>query len=359
MNPAFRIFGECNSERFGVRSSKPFQIRQLEELDDDNIRTQKILEVGHPDIPPWFIPEVCICPKSVTKKDQPEEIRSKFLEHDSEHRNVKKLYTDSSKSQDGVGCAVVCDWESYIAKLPDSSSVFTAEATAIVNALELVHTKNFKSVIIYSDSSSVLEALKKFYPLHPLIQKAQEWLFHLSVRHKSVQFCWVPAHSGIQGNEVADREAKDATRCKFLIKKIPYCDMRRAIRIYVLNRWQQRWSSPLLGNNKKYKKIREKVSFWESGYNRNRRFEVVLTCLRIGHTRLTHKFILEGSSAPECDHCDGPLSVEHILVHCSRYDHLRRKYHLNGKNICEILNENVDIDNLMGYLQDAKIFNEI
>ena len=160
-NPTFEILTQCDAGRFGTRSSTPFQIRQLKELEDVNIQTQKILPFKYPSIPPWFTPDVHICTKQIKKKDHPEEeIKHKFLEHDIEHRNEKKIYTDGSKSEDGVGCAAVCEGESYIRKLPDFSSIFTAEATAIVDALELVHKKKFKSTVIYSDSKSALDALK-------------------------------------------------------------------------------------------------------------------------------------------------------------------------------------------------------
>ena len=306
-NPTFEIFNACNASKFGERSSKPFQIRQLEELEDDTVRTQKICESNYLNIPPWFIPDISICPKQIEKRDQPVvAVKSKFLEHDKVHKNEKKIYTDASKSKDGVGCAVVCGGESYIKKLPDSTSIFTAEATAVVEALSLIDRKKFKSSVVYSDSKSVLEALKKFNPSHPSIQKAQEWLFHLSVRHKSVKFCWIPGHVGIEGNEMADSEAKDAVRSNFLIKKVPHSDMKPVIKTYIQRKWQQRWTSPQLSTNKKYRGIRDHTGFWNSGFNSNRRFEIILTRLRIGHTRLTHNFILE---APM------PLSVSVVILY--------------------------------------------
>ena len=359
-NPTFEILTQSDSSRFRPRSSTPFQIRQLKELEDADIQHQKIMQVKHPAIPPWFTPEADICAKQIKKKDCPEEeIRHKFLEHDIVHRNEKKIYTDGSKSKDGVGCAVVCEGESYVKKLPDFSSIFTAEATAIADALELIQIKKFRSTVIYSDSKSVLDALKKFNPTHPLIQKAQEWLFYHSVRHRKIKFCWIPSHIGIEGNEVADREAKEAITCDFLTKKVPHLDMCPAIRTYILRKWQQRWMSPLLYTNRKYRGIKENISFWNSCCHSNRRFEVVLTRLRIGHTCLTHNYILEGSSAPVCAHCSVSLSVEHILVHCPQYDRLRSKHFLTGKPLSEILGECVDVDHLMSFLKAANVFNEM
>ena len=55
----------------------------------------------------------------------------------------------------------------------------------------------------------------------------------------------------------------------------------------------------------------------------------------------------------------GYLSVEHVLVHCSKFRNQRRKYHLEGKSIGAILDDDVDVGSLVGYLQDIKVFNII
>ena len=360
-NPCYKILEECDSRKFGVRSSKPFQIRQLEELDDLHIQRQKIQEVDHPKVPPWLVPEASCCPKNIIKKDHSEEeIKAQFLEHDLVHKDEEKIYTDGSKSEDGVGCAVVYDNSVYVAKLPDSASVFTAEMTAIVQALELACGSEAKQFVIYSDSKSALDSLSRFNTFHPLIQKAQEWLFSISSRYKSVRFCWVPAHVGIQGNEEADKEARIAASAEIInIKKVPHMDMKGPIRKYILRKWQERWESPLLANNKKYKAIRSDTQPWPSSFNSNRRVEVILSRLRIGHTRVTHNFILDGSSAPECAHCDRLLSVEHILVHCSRFSPQRLRYHLDGKSLREILDDDVDIGNLLDFLRDTNLLHQI
>ena len=109
-------------------------------------------------------------------------------------------------------------------------------------------------------------------------------------------------------------------------------------------------------NNKKYKKIRKTINHWPSSYHKNRQTEVKLSRLRIGHTRYTHQFILEGSSAPMCGRCVIPLSVEHVLVHCPMYDNQRRRYELFGKEIDQILGDEVDIPALTGFFNSIGIY---
>ena len=45
-----------------------------------------------------------------------------------------------------------------------------------------------------------------------------------------------------------------------------------------------------------------------------RREESVLTRIRIGHTHLTHCFLLRGEDPPQCIACDCHLTVKHIYL---------------------------------------------
>ena len=225
-----------------------------------------------------------MCDKPVTKNLSKEEVRSRFLEHDAVHLRQTKLYMDGSKSGNGVGCAVIHEDTAYISKLPDYASVFTAELTPVATALDQVYNNSDSNFVVYCDLRSTLEAIKKFNSSHPLVQKVQEWLFQISCRHKSVRFCWVPSHVRIHGNELADREAKYAAlSADITFDKLPPSDLKGPIRSYVLGKWQERWASPLLANNKKYKSIRSHITPWYSSFHSNRRIEVILTRLRIGH----------------------------------------------------------------------------
>ena len=66
------------------------------------------------------------------------------------------IYTDGSKQDEKVACAVISPNFTDSIRLPDNSSIFTAEAKAIDIALYHIRDQPEKQFIIYSDSLSVL-----------------------------------------------------------------------------------------------------------------------------------------------------------------------------------------------------------
>jgi len=63
---------------------------------------------------------------------------------------------------------------------------------------------------------------------------------------------------------------------------------------------------------------------WLTG-NLKRREELVLTRAHIGHTYLTHKYLLAGEEPPFCISCHQILTVEHIFLHCVEFDDIRNR----------------------------------
>ena len=62
--------------------------------------------------------------------------------------------------------------------------------------------------------------------------------------------------------------------------------------------------------------IRPTVGGYKQKTCLSRHDSVLLNRLLIGHTRLTHSYLLSGDDIPECGTCQCPLTVKHILVEC-------------------------------------------
>ena len=87
-------------------------------------------------------------------------LKSDFLEIRSKYKHHISIYTDGSKQDEKVSCAAIFSNLSDSIRLPDNSSIFTAEAKAIDIAFYHIRNQEEKQFIIFSDSLSVLKSLK-------------------------------------------------------------------------------------------------------------------------------------------------------------------------------------------------------
>ena len=196
--------------------------------------------------------------------------------------------------------------------MPDATSIFTAEAKALLSALEFISAYDFKNkFIIFTDSFSVLQSLQQSNPRNPVIKDILMKHHELSDR-KNIIYCWIPSHVGIPGNEYADKEVKLALNLPIKEQKNPFSDYKPCITKYIHSKWQQSWDT------KEFNKLRTiKPLIGDDYYSRPvRRDDVVLTRCRIGHSRLTHSYLLNREDQPECIGCYAPLTIKHILIDC-------------------------------------------
>ena len=96
-------------------------------------------------------------------------------------------------------------------RLPDNSTIFAAEATAITLALNYYQHMGpvHHDVIVYSDSMSCLQAIEGEDTENPFICHIMNLLLLLNDKGTHICFCWIPSHCGIDGNERVDQLAKE------------------------------------------------------------------------------------------------------------------------------------------------------
>ena len=187
---------------------------------------------------------------------------------------------------------------------------------------------------------------------HPFVYCILKLLLHIYNDEKSVVFCWIPSHVGIDGNERADAAAKHALGKEITVMKLPFIDVRQYIGKYITDLWQRGWDQEV---NNKLHFIKPNIGDWSSAYRSVRRDETILCRLRIGHTRLTHSFLMDRTDPPQCDICLCIITVEHILLHCTKYDAFRNDYFLCYITLHDIF-DNIDHNDIILFVKRAGLY---
>ena len=133
-------------------------------------------------------------------------------------------------------------------------------------------------------------------------------------------FCWIPRHLGIPRNDRSDSEAKKALKDTIAPTKIPYTDYKLVVNKTTFKKWQDHWDT--LTNNK-LRNIKPTIGEWNIKY-KNRREQVVLTRLHIGHTYITHHHLLEASESSICSPCKKRLTFKHILLEWVKFNQVQK-----------------------------------
>jgi len=146
---------------------------------------------------------------------------------------------------------------------------------------------------------------------------------HFANSGKTIILCWIPSHVNIRGNERADSAAKSALSFPITNMQLPACELMPSVSKFCLDEWQDIWDC-CEGN--KLHSIYPTVGIVKHSKNISRYDSVVLNRLRIGHSRLTHSYLLNDDDSPTCQSCGIPLTVKHILVECANLQDIREKY---------------------------------
>lgn len=270
--------------------------------------------------PPWqtnkhsFILSLVGLPKGTTSpsiyKQMFNNITDSFI-----RSNWVFLYTDGSKSTNFTTFATVTQDGSLISSgfIDDYCSNFTAEALAILFAVQFA-TQNNSKYIICSDSLSSILAIKSSQYDSPLINQIR----NLCIQYSSkIKLMWVPSHVGIIGNEYADSAAEEAKR-RPLIKYSTWeaRDILNTISNFLMLTKTQKWSN----YQHRYKFMNPMGNKPIYPRNCSRRETTTIVRLRIGHCKFTHQHIYNKTSPPICPTCHTQLNITHILDECTTFN---------------------------------------
>ncbi|XP_045122669.1 uncharacterized protein LOC123511112 [Portunus trituberculatus] len=238
-----------------------------------------------------------------------------------------KIYTDGSRDASlPSSAAAIYDASTAICKtwrLPEYTDVLTTELFALLQALIYLRTSHPTSmVVIYTDSRSSLSLLLSRQPSSAttLIHSIQSTFLHLLNTGWDITFQWVPSHSGIRGNEVVDAAAKMAlTHVNITPLSLQLHSAKQLISRLCHSSWDSSLNTALRVTSMGLYRSDSSPQPWVR--KQSRILDVALTCLRLGHTRLTaHLHRLGLSLDPYCPWCRMvEETIEHFLLHWPRF----------------------------------------
>lgn len=225
--------------------------------------------------------------------------------------------------------------------------MFSAEAYGLWKAAFIACCK--ANTIILTDSASCINAIRSGHSSHPWIQAAEK-----VAAGCNITFCWIPGHAGIPGNEGADNIANQArSKPPPHSFKIPAQDAVRTVKNEIWKAWQNQWNQ----TQQQLRQIKRTVcrNVDRSCASDQR----LLTRLRIGHTRLTHSYLLEKIAPPVCRYCGVSFTVQHILQDCRGFEESRKNNSISGTLPTILANEKRKEISMINFLKETSLYNKI
>ena len=256
------------------------------------------------------------CNKSNRSSSQWQELFHSLI--DSHYSSHQLVFTDGSVQGGRAGCAVWSSKFSFACRLPDDTSIFSAELFAIHIALVSIASRS-GNFVIFTDSLSVNRAICNQNNTHYLLTKIRSALSNHSSSEIIVE--WIPSHMGIHGNEKADNIAKESLKLPNVSCDLSpsIYELHRQVEDFYNNDWQLEWNKL----NKQFTNFKPKLgptAFTEC----DRIDQTSLTRLRLQTTLLTHQHYFSSECEIMCDQCQEKMSLPHLIIQCPLFEELRQ-----------------------------------
>ena len=201
----------------------------------------------------------------------------------------------------------------------------SAETFAILHALEwcISHSKacNFDSITFFSDSLSVLSTLSTPLPyLTPQSLSNTQSLLNSLSQSKVIHLQWIPGHSSLPGNDLADSLAKVGASLDPSSIPVSLTPLISSQRLSLYTSWRRSVQSGFFHHQI------PTVSPEELTLPRSTR--CALSRLRCnGHSTLLNSYLhrVGRAETPSCSNCGSePQDLSHLVLDCPVLDPLRR-----------------------------------
>lgn len=224
--------------------------------------------------------------------------------------------------------------------------MFQAEIFAILKAAKIVNSRKIpkQKITIYVDSQAAIKVLAKKTVSSKVVSDCRKALKKMADQH-SVLICWVPGHSGVDGNEKADELARagssmNENRADASIK-IPLQSVMTSFDAATLNMTNRTWTT--MDNCVISRKLWPRLNKKNTSYilRLDRSSVATLVGVLTGHCVIG--IMANRLRVPTNDFCrscrdeEEPESVRHLLCECPALQ--RRRLATLGRRFFEEMEE--------------------
>ena len=212
------------------------------------------------------------------------------------------------------------------------ASILVGELVAIKMTLRFIleelSRKPVKHIRIMSDSQTAIGVLTLGWDANAhmlLIQEIQDLWREVERKGTRITLDWSPGHADIEGNEIADRLAKEGAKEAEEMEldssqPISQSDIKKSTKDAMDIKWQRRWE--ITDKARQLFELRPTAASKTIDY-RGTTNQRTLLQLQSGHTSLRdHLHRLGCKEDPLCN-CGEPETLEHFLIHCPKYESTR------------------------------------
>ncbi|KOC58731.1 hypothetical protein WH47_05385, partial [Habropoda laboriosa] len=206
---------------------------------------------------------------------------------------------------------------------------------------------------IFSDSKSVVTALQNLETRNTIIRNIIELNAILNCGEKEILYSWIPSHANIEGNEKVDSAAKLVSTSTSESNDVPilYQDLQNYLTKATIELWNEEWKNSRLT---KLHTIRNSINDANPAWLLNRKDQVKLTRIKIGHTNWSHSHLITKKEPNNCDICGIQNSIDHILITCPKYNMIRIQHNL--PNSLTMLQKEDSSKRAINFLKDIGLY---
>ena len=223
--------------------------------------------------------------------------------------------------------AIAINW-----RLRPDHSIVSAELFAILQGLKMIQQFPPQDCVLFTDSKAALQMIQSSNRNpNNLVEEIKIILICLN-EHQSVTVHWIKAHANIEGNEIADKIAKEGHNInKSVLLPLSLIETLTIMKRNSITLWNDVWKSTCYNSGKGMFTLQLKNNI-DDGLDiefSDRRLDVAFNRLRLGHVGVgTHLYRFGLSDNSVCDFCLVEDNIEHYLMDCDMYTSQRMNYFL-------------------------------